>query len=99
MCPTPVGASGGGRRGWRTFAAMNLTSEALNSYWLPFTANRQFKAAPRLVVQADGMYYTTADGRRILDGFSGLWCCNAGHSRKPIAAAIAEQAATMDYAP
>jgi beta-alanine--pyruvate transaminase len=78
---------------------MNLTAEALDSYWLPFTANRQFKAAPRLVVQADGMYYTTADGRRILDGFAGLWCCNAGHSRKPIVEAIAEQAATMDYAP
>jgi len=78
---------------------MNLTAEALNAYWLPFTANRQFKAAPRLVVQADGMYYTTADGRRILDGFAGLWCCNAGHSREPIVAAIREQAATMDYAP
>jgi beta-alanine--pyruvate transaminase len=78
---------------------MNLTTEALDSYWLPFTANRQFKAAPRLVVQADGMYYTTADGRRILDGFAGLWCCNAGHSRSPIVAAIREQAATMDYAP
>ena len=78
---------------------MNLTAEALNAYWLPFTANRQFKASPRLVVQADGMYYTTADGRRILDGFAGLWCCNAGHSRKPIVEAIAEQAATMDYAP
>ena len=78
---------------------MNLTAEALNAYWLPFTANRQFKAAPRLVVQADGMYYTTADGRRILDGFAGLWCCNAGHSRAPIVAAIREQAATMDYAP
>ena len=78
---------------------MNLTSEALNAYWLPFTANRQFKAAPRLVVQADGMYYTTADGRRVLDGFAGMWCCNAGHSRKPITEAIAEQAATLDYAP
>src|SRR5438132_181482 len=82
-----------------TLAPMNLTAEALNAYWLPFTANRQFKAAPRLVVQADGMYYTTADGRRILDGFAGLWCCNAGHSREPIVAAIREQAATMDYAP
>src|SRR5438067_4769921 len=82
-----------------TLAPMNLTAEALNAYWLPFTANRQFKAAPRLVVQADGMYYTTADGRRILDGFAGLWCCNAGHSRAPIVAAIREQAATMDYAP
>jgi beta-alanine--pyruvate transaminase len=66
---------------------------------MPFTANRQFKAAPRLLVEAEGMYYKTMDGRRILDGFAGLWCCNAGHCRKPIAEAIARQAATMDYAP
>ena len=45
----------------------------LDSYWMPFTSNRQFKAAPRLLVQAEGMYYTTAEGRRILDGFAGLW--------------------------
>ena len=66
---------------------------------MPFTANRQFKAAPRLLVRAKGMYYWTADGREILDGFAGLWCCNAGHCREPIVAAIAKQAAEMDYAP
>jgi beta-alanine--pyruvate transaminase len=66
---------------------------------MPFTANRQFKAAPRMLVKAEGMYYTTDDGRRILDGFAGLWCCNAGHCRKPIVEAIQQQAATMDYAP
>src|SRR5882762_4962008 len=71
----------------------------LEAHWMPFTANRQFKAAPRLLVQAEGMYYTTAEGRRILDGFAGLWCCNAGHGRKPIVEAIQKQAATMDYAP
>jgi beta-alanine--pyruvate transaminase len=66
---------------------------------MPFTANRQFKAAPRMLVKAEGMYYTTDDGRRILDGFAVLWCCNAGHCRKPIVEAIQKQAATMDYAP
>jgi beta-alanine--pyruvate transaminase len=71
----------------------------LEAHWMPFTANRQFKAAPRLLVQAEGMYYTTAEGQRILDGFAGLWCCNAGHGRKPIVEAIQRQAATMDYAP
>ena len=75
------------------------TALDLESHWMPFTANRQFKAAPRLLVEAKGMYYTTSDGRRILDGFAGLWCCNAGHCREPITAAIAKQAATMDYAP
>jgi beta-alanine--pyruvate transaminase len=66
---------------------------------MPFTANRAFKRAPRLLSEAKGMYYTTADGRRILDGTAGLWCVNAGHCREPIVRAIAEQAARMDYAP
>ena len=78
---------------------IHLTHADLEAYWMPFTANRQFKAAPRMVVKAEGMYYTTDDGRRILDGFAGLWCCNAGHGRKPIVEAIQKQAATMDYAP
>ncbi|MBC8021607.1 MAG: aspartate aminotransferase family protein [Burkholderiales bacterium] len=76
-----------------------LTAADFDSHWMPFTANRQFKAAPRLLVEAEGMYYKTAEGRRILDGFAGLWCCNAGHCRKPIVEAIQRQAATMDYAP
>ena len=71
----------------------------LEAYWMPFTANRQFKAKPRMMVKAEGMYYTTDDNREILDGFAGMWCCNAGHGRKPIVAAIQRQAATMDYAP
>jgi beta-alanine--pyruvate transaminase len=75
------------------------TPNDLNSYWMPFTANRQFKAKPRLLVGAKGMYYTTHDGRRLVDGTSGLWCVNAGHGRAEIVAAIAQQAGEMDYAP
>src|SRR5439155_13931331 len=63
------------------------------------TANRAFKEAPRILASASGMYYTTVDGRRILDGVAGLWCVNAGHGREPIARAIAESATTLDYAP
>ena len=72
---------------------------SLEELWKPFTANRAFKRAPRLLVEAKGMYYTSADGRRILDGTAGLWCVNAGHCREPIVRAIAEQAARMDYSP
>jgi beta-alanine--pyruvate transaminase len=78
---------------------IRLAPAELEAYWMPFTANRQFKAKPRMMVRAEGMYYTTDDGREILDGFAGLWCCNAGHGRKPIVEAIQKQAATMDYAP
>src|SRR6185437_2378718 len=71
----------------------------LDAFWMPFTANRQFKAAPRLLVAAQGMHYTSHDGRRILDGTAGLWCCNAGHARKPIVEAVQRQVARLDYAP
>ncbi|QBQ99431.1 aspartate aminotransferase family protein [Paraburkholderia pallida] len=71
----------------------------LSSFWMPFTANRQFKAAPRLLESAKGMYYRTSDGREVLDGSAGLWCVNAGHAREEIVAAIAQQAATLDFAP
>jgi len=71
----------------------------LRAFWMPFTANRQFKKAPRMFVAADGMHYRTSDGRQVLDGTAGLWCCNAGHCRPRITAAIREQAAEMDYAP
>ncbi len=71
----------------------------LESYWLPFTANRAFKAAPKMFVSADGMYYRTPDGRAVLDAVSGLWCSNAGHNNPRIVAAIQKQAATLDYAP
>ena len=71
----------------------------LESLWMPFTANRQFKAAPRLLESARGMHYRTADGRLILDGTAGLWCVNAGHGRPEIVEAIRAQAERMDYAP
>ncbi len=69
----------------------------LQAYWMPFTANRQFKREPRFVTGAEGMYYTTHNGRRVLDGVSGLWCCNAGHCHPHIVAGIQEQAAKLDY--
>jgi beta-alanine--pyruvate transaminase len=71
----------------------------LEPHWMPFTANRAFKRAPRLLVSAAGMHYTAADGRQILDGTAGLWCVNAGHAREPIVQAIADAAARLDYAP
>ncbi|WP_251969152.1 aspartate aminotransferase family protein [Sphaerotilus microaerophilus] len=74
-------------------------SSSLDAYWMPFTANRQFKKAPRLLARAEGMHYWTDDGRQILDGVAGLWCVNAGHARPKIVQAIQAQAAQMDYAP
>jgi beta-alanine--pyruvate transaminase len=71
----------------------------LQSYWLPFTANRAFKAAPRLFARAKDMHYYTPEGRAVLDGCAGLWCTNAGHNRDRIVAAIQAQAAEMDFAP
>ncbi len=71
----------------------------LRAFWMPFTANRQFKAAPRMFVAAEGMRYTTSDGRKVLDGTAGLWCCNAGHCRPKITEAIRAQAGELDYAP
>ena len=69
------------------------------AYWMPFTANRQFKADPRLLVAASGMFYRTDDGREVLDGTAGLWCVNAGHGRPEIAAAVGQQLLALDYAP
>jgi beta-alanine--pyruvate transaminase len=71
----------------------------LSHLWMPFTANKQFKANPRLLVEAKGMYYKSLDGKTILDGTAGLWCVNAGHCRDEITEAVSRQAATMDYAP
>ena len=81
--------------------ALNRTSipNDLSAFWMPFTANRQFKNNPRMLVAAKDMHYTTADGRQVLDGTAGLWCCNAGHGRPKIVEAIAGQAAQLDYAP
>ena len=71
----------------------------LQPYWMPFTANRQFKAAPRMFVGAKDMHYLTDDGRKVLDGTAGLWCVNAGHCRPKIVEAVQKQVATMDYSP
>ena len=70
----------------------------LSAFWMPFSANRQFKKAPRIFVGAERMHYITDDGRRVLDGTSGLWCVNAGHCRPKIVEAIQKQAATLDFA-
>ncbi|MBD9446364.1 aspartate aminotransferase family protein [Rhizobium sp. RHZ01] len=72
---------------------------SLDNFWMPFTANRQFKTAPRLLASAEGMYYTDIDGNKVLDGTAGLWCVNAGHGRQRIADAVARQLQTMDFAP
>ncbi len=81
---------------------MNVSSgmpNDLQNYWMPFTANRQFKQDPRMIVSADGMYYKSSDGRDILDGTAGLWCVNAGHNRPLITQAVQKQVAQLDYAP
>jgi beta-alanine--pyruvate transaminase len=72
---------------------------SLDEFWMPFTANRQFKDRPRLLESAEGMYYTDVEGRQVIDGTSGLWCCNAGHGRKEIAEAVSKQISKMDFAP
>ena len=75
------------------------TPNDLRAFWMPFTANRQFKSQPRMFVAAEGMHYTTADGRQVLDGTAGLWCCNAGHARPRITQAVSDMVGTLDYAP
>ena len=79
--------------------ATTATPNDLEAYWMPFTANRAFKKAPRMLGRARDMHYFTPDGRKLLDGAAGLWCVNAGHGRDPIVKAIQDQAAEMDYAP
>src|SRR5947199_10158409 len=71
----------------------------LEAFWIPFTPNRAFKKSPRLIARAKDMHYYTPDGRVVIDGAAGMWCCNAGHNRDPIVAAIQAQAAELDYAP
>lgn len=91
-----------------SFTVLDSASEAtaprmdaawLDAHWMPFTANRQFKAAPRMIVSGQGAYYTDSEGRKIFDGLSGLWCAGLGHGRKDIAEAIGKAAATLDYSP
>ena len=70
-----------------------------DAFWMPFTANRQFRSAPRLLARAEGMHYWTPDGRQVLDGTAGLWCVNAGHCRPKIVEAVRRQVGEMDFAP
>ena len=82
-----------------TTKSAGLTAEQLDAFWMPYTANRQFKADPRMIVGADGAYYKSADGRRIFDGLSGMSTCGAGHNRPEIAEAVHKQLRELDYAP
>ena len=70
-----------------------------SAFWMPFTANRKFASQPKMIEGGEGMYYTTEDGRQIIDGTAGLWCCNAGHSRPEIVEAVSSQIKKLDYAP
>src|SRR5689334_8179559 len=76
-----------------------MSQTELEAFWMPFTANRQFKSKPRLLSKASGMHYWTPDGHQILDAVAGLWCVNAGHGRREITEAVSSQLETMDYAP
>lgn len=76
-----------------------LSQQQLDAYWMPFTGNREFKQDPRIIVAADGAYYTDADGRKIFDGLSGLWTCGLGHNVPEINEAVANQMKTLDYSP
>jgi beta-alanine--pyruvate transaminase len=78
---------------------VKLENDPLAAFWMPFTANRAFKAAPRVLSSAKDMHYTASDGRKILDGTAGLWCVNAGHCRAPIVEAIRRTAGEMDFGP
>jgi beta-alanine--pyruvate transaminase len=78
---------------------MNDPHVPLEQFWMPFTANRQFKAKPRMLVSAKDMHYRSDDGRDILDGTAGLWCVNAGHSRPEIVEAVKRQLDTLDFSP
>ncbi|WP_420337603.1 aspartate aminotransferase family protein [Roseibium sp.] len=80
-------------------ASSQAATNNLEAFWMPYTANRQFKQNPRMFVGAKDMHYTTSDGRQVLDGTAGLWCCNAGHGRPKIVEAVQNQVAEMDYAP
>ncbi|WP_297368083.1 aspartate aminotransferase family protein [Acidocella sp.] len=79
--------------------AAGLTDAELNAYWMPFTANREFKANPRLIAKAEGAYFTDAAGRKVYDSLSGLWCTGFGHARPEIVKAVSAQIATLDFAP
>ena len=77
---------------------MSNTVFHMDNQWLPFTPNRTFKQDPRVFVGAEGMHFTTHDGKKVIDGISSLWCVGAGHNRRPINEAIKNQLDTLDYA-
>jgi beta-alanine--pyruvate transaminase len=79
--------------------AVRTDAAWLDAHWMPFTGNRNFKADPRMIVEAKGAYFTDADGRKIFDGLSGLWCSGLGHGRREITEAVSRQIAKLDYAP
>jgi len=79
--------------------APRMDAAWLDAHWMPYTSNREFKTHPRMIVSAKGCYYTMSDGRKILDGLSGLWCCGLGHAQPEITAAVQKQIATLDYSP
>src|SRR5210317_1778902 len=76
---------------------MSTSPAAVDSYWMPFTANRDFKESPRIIVGAEGHHYKTEDGRRIYDAFSGLWTSGLGHCHPKIVEAVQHQVAMLDY--
>jgi len=76
-----------------------ISQAQLDAHWMAFTGNREFKKDPRIIVSAQGNYYTDANGRKIFDGLSGLWTCGAGHARAEIVEAVSKQVATLDYSP
>src|SRR3569623_2376514 len=77
----------------------NTEAARLEAHWMPLTGNRQFKANPRMFVAAEGAYLIDANGKKVFDGLSGLWCSGLGHGRKEIVEAVQKQVATLDYAP
>lgn len=84
---------------FNTTKAAGMSREQLESHWMPYTANQQFKDDPRIIVSGQGSYFTDAEGRQIYDGLSGLWTCGAGHCRPEITEAVAKQLGTLDYSP
>ncbi|NLD70856.1 MAG: aspartate aminotransferase family protein [Limnobacter sp.] len=79
--------------------AVRTDAAWLEAHWMPFTGNRDFKARPRMIVEASGCYFTDSEGRKIFDGLSGLWCTGLGHGRREISEAVARQVAKLDYSP
>ncbi|MBT6058425.1 MAG: aminotransferase class III-fold pyridoxal phosphate-dependent enzyme, partial [Gammaproteobacteria bacterium] len=75
------------------------SAENLNEFWMPFTSNQRFKSEPKILTKSKGMFYESDKGQKILDGTSGLWCCNAGHGREKIIEAVKNQIEKMEFAP